>query len=283
VAVRPRARNPRLLMVLLVVASLVTITVDYRQGERGPLEGIGRASLAVITPLQKAVSKVTRPIGDFFSALGKLPELQEENERLRAELDQAQAQLAKQASDAALIDEYEALLELQERKIDRASTGALVIANGVSNFEWTITIDKGIDDGVRVGDAVVASRGLVGQVVRATGSAADVRLIIDPDAGVFGQIAATKDRGVVLGQGDSDMRMRLVSPSTPPNELNNRVVETVGYAEGPFTNVYPKGLAIGTISAVKESAGALDTYVTVAPAVDFASLDAVLVVHQEEA
>ena len=66
-ALRSRARSTRLLVVTLVSISLVTITVDYRQGDEGPLAAASEAALVVLTPLQEAVSKVTRPIGNFFA------------------------------------------------------------------------------------------------------------------------------------------------------------------------------------------------------------------------
>ena len=39
-ALRNRARSTRVLVVTLVSASLVTITVDYRQGDSGPLDAV---------------------------------------------------------------------------------------------------------------------------------------------------------------------------------------------------------------------------------------------------
>jgi len=59
VALRSRARSTRLLVVALVSISLVTITVDYRQGDDGPLAALADAALVVISPLQEALSKIS--------------------------------------------------------------------------------------------------------------------------------------------------------------------------------------------------------------------------------
>ena len=59
----------------LVAASLAIITLDYRQGDAGPLAGMGRAAQTFMAPLQEGVTTVTRPVGDFFSGLAHLPSL----------------------------------------------------------------------------------------------------------------------------------------------------------------------------------------------------------------
>jgi len=138
VALRNRARSTRLLVVSLVSASLVTITVDYRQGDSGPLAAAGDAALTLISPLQEAVSKVTDPIGNFFSTLVNLPSIRGENQRLKEQVARYQQENATFQADATRMAELEALLDLQGSLGARVqTTAATVIANGVSNFEWT--------------------------------------------------------------------------------------------------------------------------------------------------
>ncbi|HXF37176.1 MAG TPA: rod shape-determining protein MreC [Actinomycetota bacterium] len=272
-ALSGRTRNARLLVIVLVSASLATITVDYRQGESGPLAGVGRAALEVMAPLQAAVSRVTRPVGDVLSTLVRLPEVRSENERLRAELARARAQLAQQASLEARYEELVRLLDLQEA-LDPPTVTAVVIGSGVSNFEWTITVDKGTDDGVGVGSPVLASAGLVGRVVKASATSSLVELIIDPDAQVAARLATSRQTGLLQGQGEDDLRMRGVDPATPVEA--GEPVETAGYQGG----LYPPGIPIGVVSRVVENPAALEKLVLVRPAVDFSTLEFVLVVKQ---
>jgi rod shape-determining protein MreC len=278
VALRNRARSTRLLVVTLVSASLITITVDYRQGDEGPLDAIGDTALTLISPLQEAVSKVTDPIGDFFSTLVHLPSIRRENRELKAENERLQQEVQTTVADQALLNEMLELLELQESlspKIE--TTGAQVIASGVSNFEWTITIDKGSSDGIEVDMPVVASAGLVGHVVNVTPSAADVQLIIDPDSFVAGRLDRSLETGLIEGQGEDDLRMSLVDAETTV-EPDERVV-TAGYRFGGIAeSLYPPNVLIGTVSRVLSDEDALEKFVTVRPAVDFSTLNLVLVV-----
>lgn len=281
---RPRIRSTRLLAIILVSACILVITIDYKQGDKGPLEAVGRTALGVMSPLQKAVSKVTHPIGNFLTAVTSLPKLKQERDDLAAEVASLKAQRAAASNSLLELQRLQALLELQQ-SIDRPSTAAHVISNGVSNFEWTLTIDKGADQGVMVNDAVVTNAGVVGRVVRVSGGAAEVRLITDPSEGVAGKIeigSGPGQQGVVVGQGDQNMRMDLIDPETPTQDLNNKTVFTVGWAIQGRTNVYPPDRPIGTVVRVLESSGDLAKQVEIAPLVDLSAVDVVLVIHHPQ-
>lgn len=277
-ALRSRARSTRLLVVTLVSASLITITVDYRQGDSGALAAAGDTAIAVIAPLQEAVSKVTDPIGNFFSTLVRLPAIRRENEELKSRVARLEEQVATTTSDRTRLNEVEALLGLQESFSARVeTTAAQVIANGVSNFEWTITIDKGSSDGIADEMPVVAAAGLVGHVVRVTPSSSIVQLIIDPESFVAGRLDGSGETGLLEGQGDGDLRMSQVEADI--QVLPDERVVTAGYRFGGVAeSLYPPNVLIGTVSRVLSDDSALEKFVTVRPAVDFSTLSVVLVV-----
>jgi rod shape-determining protein MreC len=278
VAVRSRARSTRLLVVALVSVSLVTITIDYREGDDGPLASIGDAALTVISPLQEVVSKVTHPIGNFFSTLFRLPSIRHERDVLRERVDALENQLATQQAKDERLAEAEALLGLQSSlgpKVE--TTAAQVIANGVSNFEWTIEIDKGSNAGIARDMPVIASSGLVGHVVQVGANSSRVQLIIDPDSYVAGRLDVSRQTGLLAGEGNQDLQMSLVE-STAEVAPDERVV-TAGYRiRDVAESLYPPNVLIGTVSRVLEEDAATEKFVTVRPAVDFSSLSLVLVV-----
>lgn len=277
-ALRSRARSTRLLVVTLVSASLITITVDYRQGDSGPLSAAGDAALALISPLQEAVSNVTDPVGNFLSTLVRLPAIRRENEELKARVAELQRNVSEITSAQTRLNELEALLGLQESFGARIETlAAEVISNGVSNFEWTVTVDKGSSDGIEVDMPVVAAAGLVGHVARVTPGSSVVQLVIDPRSFVAGRLDGSGETGLLEGQGGGDLRMSQVEPETQvrPGE---RVV-TAGYRFGGVAeSLYPPNVLVGTVSRVLSEDNALEKLVTVRPAVDFSALSVVLVV-----
>lgn len=275
--VRPKPRSTRLLLVLLVSASLAVITVDYRQGPEGPLAGLGRISLSMMAPLQRAVTTVTRPVGDFFVSIAHLPSLSRENRDLKDEVAGLRTVINGSTGQEIEADRLRSLLDLPN-SIDFPLVNALVIGNGVSNFENVITIDRGSADGIAVDMPVVTGGDtgarLVGRVVAVAANAAEVMLITDRDAATAARLVDTRQAGLLQGRGDADMVMSFLKGGVAVEP--GAVVETNGYQNG----LYPPGVTIGEVSRFVPATGTSDPYVTVRPAVDFSTLDYVAVVQK---
>jgi rod shape-determining protein MreC len=287
VALSTRSRSPRLLVLTLVAISLVTITVDYREQDSGPLAAAGRAALAFIAPLQEAVSTVTHPVGNFFSTLVSLPAIRRENERLRSELANAKTQLDVMGAESQRLHQLEDLFGVRRSLGPSTETvAAQVIGKGVSNLEWMVTIDKGSDSGITEYDPVVVGNSsgarLVGHVVRVSGGASFVQLIVDPESFVAGRLDDAQATGLVQGNGAQDMRMHLL-PTTAEVTAGDDVATAAFGIQGVGRSEYPPNVLIGTVSRVLKSDIATEKYVTVRPAVDFSSLDIVTVVLSNDA
>jgi len=223
---------------------------------------------------------VTQPIGAFFSGLAHLPSLANDNERLREEnaalLTQVQVDAAQQVELQELVD----LLDLRDA-LDPQAVAAVVTANGVSNFEYTVTIDKGSADGIELDQPVAAgspdAQMLVGRVVAVTAVSAEVLLIIDRDLAVAATIGDTREAGLLEGQGASDLRMSFFDSGTLVE--GGEPVFTQGYELDGQSGVYPPGMLIGQVSRLIPSENETQQYVEVRPAVDFETLRFVLVLQ----
>ncbi len=270
-----------MLVVGLVAASLAIITLDFREGESGPLAALGRGAQAFMAPLQEGVTTATRPVGDFFTGLAHLPSLARENQDLQRQLQELQARAATSDATAQRLAQVSDLLGLKEH-LYPSSVPGVVIANGYTNFDYSITIDVGANQGINPGQPVVTgtvgSPLLVGIVTSVTSISADVELIIDRDWAAAGQLSTSKVIGLVTGQGDQDLKLEDVPLGTKfPTGDQPEYVFTVSYEAAGHQGLYPPGLLIGQVSKVYESDNALSDQVSVSPVVDFASLEFVLV------
>lgn len=278
-AIRQRTRSARLLVVTLVAASLAIITVDYRAGEEGPLAAAGRAMSSALTPLQRAVSGVVQPVSDFFSSLAELPSLARHNSELERQVNDLKTAQQLNQDLAGRIEDLEQLLGLQT--ILSRTIPARVIASGVSNFEWTVTIDRGSDDGIAINMPVVtgASDGprLVGRVIRVTPISSVVQLLIDRDFGVPATLSTSHEAGMVEGRGEDELRMRLLGPGVEVSETEPESVFTLGFHVNGEPGLYPPGILIGTVSRAFSAPGSVESFITIRPAVDFSTLQYVLV------
>lgn len=272
-----RLRSTRALLAGLIAVSALTMTVDARSGGTGALAGISGALLTITSPLQRAVAAFTSPIGSFVTSITRLPELRSENEELRARVAELEQRVATEGIDRERLAQLEALLALEASLgVDATGVAAQVIASGLSNFEWTITIDRGSSDGIEVGMPVLSEAGVVGIVVRVGLGSAVVQTLLDPGTAVAGRLPGGVT-GLVEGQGAGDLRMGLVDPGSPVTAGD--VVVTAGFSvPGAGGSVFPQGILIGRVSRVLPGDASPERFVQIRPTVDFAALSVVLVV-----
>jgi len=118
--------------------------------------------------------------------------------------------------------------------------------------------------------AVIAPAGVGGRLVVPSGRSSKVQLLIDRNAAAGAIIERTRAQGVVVGSGDDRLRLDYVS------EVSDIVVGDVVVTSG-IDGIYPKGFIIGRIEVVEKAGGSYKRII-VKPAVDFTSLEEVLVV-----
>lgn len=202
-----------------------------------------------------------------------LRDVRAENEALRAEMNSLQVELQAERARAERADAYRSLLQLRAR-VPLETTGAEIIAAGVSPEFRTVTIDKGGLDGVVADQAVVAPAGVVGRVTQPGARAALVQLIIDRNAAAGALVERTRIQGIVVGVGDGTLRMDF-APTTG-DVVTGDVIVTSG-----IDGIYPEGFVLGTVTRVARGDG-LYHDIAVQPAVDFSRLEDVLVVLQRQ-
>lgn len=264
----PKRGNPRLLIVLVAV-SLVFLTLYFRESENGVLHGARKVTLEVTAPIARVgmwIASPFRSVGDYvegFDASRKrLAALEKQNEELRARL--AELEEARQENERlrALVDFAEA------RKL--AKLGARVIRRPVSIWEGVIMIDRGSSDGLEPGMPVIAAQGLVGQVAEVSADSATVRLLTDQQSGVATIIQSTRAPGVVRGSVSGELSMDFVDRAQLP--VVGDVVITSGIG-----GVYPTGIVVGDVTAVDDRRGELYPRITVESRVPVDSIEEVFV------
>jgi len=134
----------------------------------------------------------------------------------------------------------------------------------------TVTINLGSLDSVSPDMAVLAPEGVVGRVVQTGPSVAKVQLLIDRNAAAGVLIERTRAQALVTGVGDGSLHLEFVSATA--EIVEGDIVRTAG-----IDGIYPKGFIVGRVEQVRKAGTAYATIV-VRPAVDFSSLEHVLVV-----
>jgi rod shape-determining protein MreC len=260
-------RQRRAALALAVVAVLFLASdalgasyADARGGVQGFFGALYRGTDSVFIPARRWIQALPH-LGRDSSTIA----------RLRAQVATLQRQNAT-LLDAAGSGAQLRRLQLQATRGGYSVLPARVIAIGAgAGFDWTVTLDAGSSDKIKVGQTVIAGPSLVGRVVRVAASSATVLLAADPGSGVGVRDERSGQLGVVTGQGSGGFTFRPLDPNAGP-KVGDVLVS------GPArSSTYMSGLTVGTVTSV-ETAPTGAVTAAVKAAVAPASLDIVGVV-----
>jgi rod shape-determining protein MreC len=267
------------LFVVVVVAHLILISAQARTGQGVPVLSslVFGAFAEVQRGATSAVGGAQQAWQDYFA----LRQIRRQNESLQAEVASLRIALQQEQSAASQARTLMDQLELKQ-ELPVVTTGARVIGGSPSPAFWTMTIDKGTQDGVQPDMAVIAPSGVVGRVVQPSARSSRVQLLIDSNAAAGALVERSRAQGVVVGRGRDGLRLNYVT-STADIQVGDQIVtsgiEGIFPAAPSIDGKYPKGFVIGQIQSLEKRGGQYDN-VVVRPAVDFSALETVLVVLQ---
>jgi rod shape-determining protein MreC len=277
----------RLVVGLLVLASLVMITVYFRESPNGSLHGFQSAGASVLRPFEVAANRIARPFQDAYNWTADVFHAKSENKQLREDVKKLRQQAIQNSANAQEVIQLRKILKLKRSKAypDYANTAvsAEVLSNPTSQFEQTILIAAGRSSGIRPLDAVVTQDGLVGQVTKVAHNTALVTLLTDKESAVTARDHQTGAIGSVRhSQGPEDL-LFLDRVGKDKTVEKGDVVLTAGQQSGHrLSSFYPRNIPIGQVTKVGQTD--VDPYqdIQVMPYVDFSSLQFVLVLASKE-
>ncbi len=182
-------------VVVLIIANTLILSV---LGNRIPTTGTGRFAISLLAPFQEGgLTRSVRFLRDTWKSYFDLAGVSRENHELNKQLSEI-LQIRNQLLETELANERLRDLLNFRKGINEEVTVAEIIAKDPSSWFKTVIINKGSDDRLMPGLAVVVSDGIVGQVVE-TARHAKVLLITDPNSAVDGLAQRTRVRGIIKG------------------------------------------------------------------------------------
>lgn len=267
-----RTGRSRFTLIFLLLSSATLLTLDAREFE--PLQRTEETLTDVISPLRSGADRLFEPVGDAWAGVTGYDELKDENQVLRNELQQLEAQKILD-SDAAirlelLLDE----LSLPYVQDIPNVVGEVVTAN-VGNFDrYSVQINRGSNDGVRNGMPVITRGGLIGRIDGDPGRGhSRVTLLADPSFEVGVLVVGTDDVALASGSGGGEPLM-----VRKGLEIDTEVA--VGHevvTSGVDRSRYPPGIPIGTVTDIDYDEARLLQILTVEPSANTDNLSFVTV------
>jgi rod shape-determining protein MreC len=267
-----RGSRARFTLILLILTSITLLTLDFRGFQ--PLDSVRSAVLDAFEPVGDFASDTFAPVGDAWNGAFDYDSVQKENEALRQRIDELEGQIT--SGDVAK-QSLQQLLEQVDIPFvgDIPTVSARVVSGAVANFDETIEIDKGENDGIKTGMAVVTGRGFIGRVVRTAPDRSVIQLLSSGRFSVAFSIVGTNVLGDATGVGEGTT----LRATTDADRivLPGQILVTSGLERA----LYPQGLPIGIVTDVRSDAGSREQELQVQMLADLSDLTFVSVVLWE--
>ena len=242
------------------------------------------AVIAVTLALMSVLSNTSSPLVNLANTIASpfhrdYTDLEEENRRLRQQIAQMEADVRQGQLDSEENARLRDLLGLQEERPDLTEDIVLatITEHAVTNWTASLTVSRGTNDGLEVGDCVMDENGnLVGTVSAVGTNWATILTLVDTDTSIGAQVFRTGELGVAQGNFAlmGENRLRLDYLPAGCELLGGDLVVTSGL--GGF---YPAGLVIGSVEEVQLDDSGAASYAVLVPAVDFDALQQVVILR----
>ena len=270
-------KNPRLLLIALVILHLILISLNRVPGQPN-IRYLQIVMMTGFTPLQWLASHGVSSVKSMWVGYFDLRGAKRENEWLKSRNSQLESQIIELREKAKLFEQIEDLNRAPALSSYRR-VNAMVIGRDPDNWFKTVIIDRGSLAGVEKDQPVVTTEGLVGRVVNVSPISSRVLLITDERHGAGAVVAQTAENrlvGVLKGKNQSLCELKPLSEGG--NLVNGEQVITSGQDQ-----LYPRGLLIGRVKNLSDQ-GPIPASIDVEPAAALQKLEtvAVLLIPSEE-
>lgn len=265
-------------ILVLFIATVIAVTlciVNFFSTNASPFTNLINALLTPVRTGYTAVENWAEDWRDRFSSVDAYKEEISELKKELAEKDKLLRQAEKDSEENKLLRE---VLNLRPQQEDFVYEIASVIEQGASNWESTLTLNRGEKHGVEPGDAVMTETGFLVGVVSEVGSSwCKVLTVLDTEFTIGAKVFRTGE--VCVAEGD----FRLM----PENRLTARYLDpssaiTVGdlVVTSGLGEYYPPGLVIGTVESLKKDDSGLSLTATLTPRAELSELRQVFVIKE---
>ncbi|MDX5409571.1 MAG: rod shape-determining protein MreC [Thauera sp.] len=240
-----RGPAPLARLFVFVALCLVMLVADLRFRY---LEVLRNALSVVTYPLQMAAATPADVVSNAARYFGTLIDVQLENAELRRHQLGAGERLLRFEH---LEQENAHLRELLQmsRRVETRSIAADILYNAPDPFARKVILDRGAQQGVEPGLAVVDAQGVIGQITRVHPVQSEVTLLTDRNQSIPVSVVRNGVRGVLYGVGRGMLEMRHVLA-----DVDIRVGDQL--VTSGLDGVFVPGLPVATVTSVNRDTDA---------------------------
>ena len=260
-------RQTIILIAVFLITSISLIALDQQHhldAARSPAE-------TLIRPFERAMSQAGRSIRGLGNRSPSATEQQ--LQQVTAERDKLLAENARLNGLQAQINDLQKQLDFKQSNPGLTVLTSSVVGQDPNGTTRSMVINRGSNDGVKIGMAVISPNFFVGQVTNVSPDQAKVTMATDSSSQVGAMLQSNGANGVLFGEWQSggQMQLKYLDPSTTVTE--GEVVVT-----SSRTARVPQGLVVGKVSAIHRNVQSDELNVDVVPLIDFNNLQSVMVI-----
>ena len=262
--------------IILVLAVVLALVLSIFGGimNKNPLDLAVQGALA---PLRAAATALTTTAEKYYGYMFRYEALAAENEVLKKQIAQME-DTARQAESVSRENQrLRKGMNLLETHEDYKLVDAYIIGWNSSDWENTLTINRGTNSGIQKNMCAVTENGeVVGLVTDVGINYAEVTTILDSTLEISGTIASSGYNGMVRG-GYIDGHQTLLQMNYLPSAAiirNKEQVVTSG------STVYPRGLIMGNVVDAGFEETGIAKYALLDPAAEISSLEQIFIITE---
>lgn len=263
---------------LLVILTIICVALAMLTGSQViSISPLRNAAGTFLVPLQTGINKV----GDWLNGqrIGQknARQLAKENKELKSKVADLEEENTVLTENTKELEDLRKLYDLDQDYNDYDKIAASVIAKGTGNWYNTFTVNRGTDDGVAVNMNVISDGGLVGIITETGKNWSTVRSIIDDDNNVSAMLLDSSENCIVTGS------LSLIeSGKLALSELRTDAKVSTGerVVTSNISDKYLPGILIGYVDSVQDDSNLLTKTGYIIPAVNFQSVNTVLIIKQ---
>ena len=231
-------------LIVCLSISIALMLIDFRYKALDPIRNNVNLIMRPLEHVMLFPRNVHEAISEYFTTRGTLDK---ENQEMKGR--QAELSLLANQSELLLVENQNLrqLMDLQNH-LSYKTLPVEILFNPPNPISQRIVINRGSNDGLKLGNPIANDSGILGQVVRIYDRSAEVSLLEDRNFAVPVQVARNGLRAAVFGAGRGNPLELRYLPVASDLEVGDILI-TSG-----IDGIYPPGFAVAVISRIERSA-----------------------------
>ncbi|KHD35116.1 rod shape-determining protein MreC [Clostridium acetobutylicum] len=262
-------------VIVLSVSFLLLISYSAKRKKVSFVEnGVG----TVLNSVQGFFYNINSDIKGFVGFVSNFSEVKAENQELKKKNSELKQKAASYDSLKRENTKLKKMFDFKQSKSEYNYVGGNIILKSGADALKGYVINKGSNDGIKVGMAVINDEGLIGQVTSVASNYCKIETISSENISVAALIQRTQVNDcIVRGYTDNEDKEKNLSILTML-PLNSDIKEGDTITTSGIGGDYPQDIIIGKVKSVEDNKGKMEREAIIEPAVDFTRLQNVFIV-----